>query len=75
MEVFPTPGSPRKTNLYLVLMRNKIHTYFSRGAMREAPPSAEVFISPAALISANQSVLMEFHPLDIEVAKLAISRG
>lgn len=63
MEVFPTPGSPRKTSLYLRLRTVEIYTYFSKGAIRGAPPSVVALASPAALISTNQSVFMEFHPI------------
>ena len=49
IEVFPTPGSPRKTNLYLVAKRTNNVSYFSRGVIRGAPPSV-VVESAAALI-------------------------
>ena len=50
MEVFPTPGSPKNTSLYLVSKFAFYSTYFSSGVIRGAPPSVVDMESAAALI-------------------------
>ena len=60
MDVFPTPGSPRKTSLYLYVMGDKRRSYFSRGAIRGAPPSGEVVVSAALLMILDNWVFNVF---------------
>lgn len=60
MEVFPTPGSPRNTSLYLCVIGDKRRRYFSRGAIRGAPPSGEVVVSAALLMILDNCVFNVF---------------
>jgi len=71
MDVLPTPGSPRNTSLYLNLKGNEQDKYFSKGAIRGAPPSAELIASLAALISRNeQRTIVFLFPINQSRGKL-----